>query len=96
MNDTNNIPEKYLPIGTVLLLKNGLKKVMIAGFCRKTKTDDKSFDYFGCMYPEGFLTFDKILLFNHDQIQKIYHMGFVNAEERQFKKDLNDILNSKK
>ena len=27
------IREKYLPVGTVVLLKNGTKRVMINGFC---------------------------------------------------------------
>ena len=38
--------EKYLPIGTVVLLKEGKKRVMITGFCIKPEEDkNKMFDY---------------------------------------------------
>ena len=35
------IKEKYLPIGTVCMLKNGKKRVMITGFCTIPE-DDKT------------------------------------------------------
>ena len=44
--------DKYLPIGTVVLLKDAKKRVMITGFAVKGKeTGDKMYDYMGCMYP---------------------------------------------
>ena len=38
------IPNKYLPIGTVVMLKGGTKRVMIAGFCtiQNQKEDESS------------------------------------------------------
>ena len=44
--------DKYLPIGTVVLLKNATKRLMIVGFCVKGDTDDKIYDYVGCLYSE--------------------------------------------
>ena len=85
------IKEKYLPIGTVVLLKNATKRIMITGFCSREKNNSNSkiYDYCGCLYPEGFLTADKALLFDHSQIEKIYHIGLSNDdEEKQFKKNL--------
>ena len=82
----NNVGEKYLPIGTVVMLKEGSKRVMITGFCSMPAEDEEEmFDYAGCMYPEGFLSSDQTALFNHDQIEKIYHMGLVDQEEKDFK-----------
>lgn len=84
---------KYLPIGTVVLLKNAKKKIMITGFAVKGKeTGDKIFDYIGCLYPEGTISSDKNLLFNHNQIDKIYHMGFVSEEEKEFKTKFNKLI----
>jgi hypothetical protein len=84
---------KYLPIGTVVLLKGGSKRIMICGFCcHGTGENDKLFDYVGCLSPEGFISSDKNLLFNHDQIEKIISMGFVDEEEKQFKEKLNNVL----
>ena len=88
------IKEKYLPIGTVVILKGATKRLMIAGFCAIDNSNkDKIWDYSGCMYPEGFLTSDQICLFNHDQIEKVYHIGLSNdAEEKEFKKTLNIFM----
>ena len=70
----NNIGEKYLPLGTVVLLEGGAKRVMITGFATASSDDpDLIYDYAGCMYPQGFITSNQTVLFDHDQIQKIYH-----------------------
>ena len=85
------IKEKYLPIGTVVLLKNAIKRIMIIGFCSRERndSDSKIYDYCGCLYPEGLLTSDRALLFDHKKIEKIYHIGLSNDdEEKQFKKNL--------
>lgn len=85
--------EKYLPIGTVCLLKNAKKRVMVTGFAAKGKeTGDKMFDYIGCLYPEGVISSDKNLLFNHDQIDKIFYMGYVDDEQKELMKKLKSYL----
>ena len=82
--------EKFLPIGTVVLLKEAMKRVMIVGFCAMQQDDDTIWDYSGCLYPEGVLSSSEMLLFNHDQIDKIYHLGLAEDEEEiEFKKILN-------
>ncbi len=87
--------EKYLPIGTVVLLKGGSKRVMITGFCSvDSNKNDVIYDYNGCVYPEGYLSSDQTCLFNHDQIDKIYYMGFVDDEEKEFKAKLNELVRS--
>lgn len=84
--------KKYLPIGTVVMLKGGTKRVMITGFCPIPENEkDKIWDYSGCMYPEGFLSSKQTCLFNHDQIEHIYHMGLIDEEEKNFKEKLNQI-----
>ncbi len=91
MIENNN---KYLPIGSVVLLKGGTKKAMITGFCSVAEEDTrKMYDYTGCIYPEGFLDFDQICLFDHSQIEKVYHIGYVDEDEKAFKKELTEIAN---
>ena len=86
--------EKLLPIGTVVMLKGGTKKVMITGFCVISEDNQsKIYDYCGCLYPEGYVAADKNLLFDHSQIDKIYYTGLIDEEEKEFKKQLVDILN---
>jgi len=73
--------EKYLPVGTVVLLKNAKKRVMIIGFAAKgSETGDVIYDYIGCLYPEGVISSDKNLLFNHDQIARIFYIGYIDEE----------------
>lgn len=87
--------EKYLPIGTVAMLKGGSKRVMVTGFCAiDQEKQEKIWDYSGCMYPEGFLSSTQTCLFDHDQIDKIYHLGLVDDEEKEFKKTLKNLIDT--
>lgn len=85
--------KKYLPIGTVVMLKNGKKRIMITGFCSFLNEDkSKMFDYSGCLYPEGFISHEKTLLFDHSQIEKVYSVGYSDDEDVEFKKRLGQVL----
>ena len=87
------IEEKYLPIGTVVMLKGGTKRVMITGFCSiEENAKDKMWDYSGCLYPEGFLESNQTCLFDHDQIEQIYYLGLIDEEEEEFKKQLKTLV----
>ena len=91
------IEDKYLPIGTVVMLKGGKKRAMITGFCAISEDNkDKIYDYSGCLYPEGFISSNQTLLFDHEQIDKVYHMGLIDDEEKNFKIKLKELLNKNK
>ena len=45
--------DKYLPIGSVVLLKNGRKKIMIYGRKQMHVETGEEWDYLACLYPEG-------------------------------------------
>lgn len=85
--------EKFLPIGSVVLLNGGKKKVMVTGFCSIAEDDmTRVYDYSGCIYPEGYLSSNQICLFDHNQIEEIYFVGYENEEEENFKKQLNEVF----
>ena len=91
-----NETEKYLPIGTVVLLKGATKRLMIAGYCAvDQEKKDEMWDYSGCMYPEGFLSSTQSFLFDHSQIAKIYSLGFKDNEEEEFQQKLNEYIATK-
>jgi len=92
----NNIGEKYLPLGTVVILKNATKRLMITGFCAKDVSSNSNdyYDYSGCMFPEGFISSNQTALFNHEQIDKIFHMGLVDEEENTFKEKLKQLVSA--
>ncbi|MCM1158053.1 MAG: DUF4176 domain-containing protein [Bacteroidales bacterium] len=74
----------YLPIGTVVLLKNGIKKVMIYGRKQKNVKTNEEFDYLACLYPEGNIRSDLSVMFNHEDIKTIIYEGYSDEEEKIF------------
>ena len=80
-----NSDERFLPIGTVCKLAKGEKKIMITGYLvSDEKKPDSYYDYSGCVFPEGVLNPKINLLFNHDQIEKVYFKGYINEESEEF------------
>ena len=78
--------DKFLPIGTVVLLENGTKRVMITSYLIYSRESDKKklFDYGGCVFPEGIMDSSNTLGFNRDQIKEVIHMGLEDDEEKKF------------
>ena len=87
--------EKFLPVGSVVLLEGATKRLMITGFCTMDAANQSvMYDYSGCLYPEGMISSDETALFNHDQIIEVYHVGFSDEEEVSFKQKLNELINA--
>ena len=84
--------EGLLPIGTVVLLKDSTKKVMIIGVCQKEVSTDSLWDYAGCVYPEGYMGPDQTFLFNNDQIDKVFSIGYQDEEQFEFKVKADSIM----
>ena len=82
--------DKYLPVGSVVLLKGGKKRVIIIGRDRRDEAGEKSWDYLACLYPEGFLGEDYAYLFDHEQIERIFFIGFQDGEELAFQQLLTE------
>ncbi|MGN1146652.1 MAG: DUF4176 domain-containing protein [Acetatifactor sp.] len=77
---------ELLPIGSVVLLKDSTKKVMVAGVCQRgANAPEKIWDYVGVVYPEGYLSADKMFLFDNQQIAQVYALGYQDAEQLAFK-----------
>lgn len=77
--------DELLPIGSVVLLKEGRKKLMIIGI--KPVTDEepeKVYDYIGVLFPEGYLNNEYNFLFNHEDINDIVFWGYNNPERKTF------------
>lgn len=85
--------EGLLPIGSVVLLKDSTKKVMIAGVCQKSASNpDKIWDYTGVVYPEGYLSSDRMFMFNNEQIEQVFALGYQDAEQFAFKKKVDELI----
>lgn len=89
------IGEKFLPIGTVVLLKTGTKRMMITGYCMASSEDPELvYDYAGCVFPEGFVLDNKVGLFDHDEIERVDYMGLADDEQKKFCSKLLEVVNS--
>lgn len=85
--------EKFLPIGTVVLLSGATKRLMITGYCAaQAENQNVVFDYVGCLFPEGNLMGDDVALFNHSQIGSIVYMGLDDDEFKSLNKSINEAL----
>lgn len=76
--------DKLLPIGSVVLLKDSNKRVMIIGRLQRQQPSGKVWDYSACFYPEGIINPNELFLFNHAQIAVIFFIGFQDREGIEF------------
>ncbi|MFB9324995.1 DUF4176 domain-containing protein [Paenibacillus aurantiacus] len=88
--------KELLPNGSVVLLKNSTKKIMITGrLQRETGVEDQIWDYCACLYPEGILNPDQSFLFQHEQIERVYFIGFQDEEELAFREFLKQKMSER-
>ena len=73
--------KEFYPLGSVVRLKNGTKRIMICGRLQMRESDQKIFDYCACYYPEGILDPEKLFLFQHEDIEEVCFTGFQDQEE---------------
>lgn len=86
-----NFKDEFLPIGTVVSFKDKKKKLIITGYlCSPRNDKNTTYDYSGCLYPEGNFSSEKTILFNRNQIDKVYYMGYCDEEWSKLQKKLNE------
>lgn len=78
----------FLPIGSIISLKEGKRKIMIIGINQLAKENNKKYDYVAVLYPYGYLNSQELLLFNNDKIDKIYYKGYEDEEMINFYEDV--------
>ena len=57
-----------LPIGSVVTLKEGTKRLMIIGRLQQNVRTKKVYDYAGCLWPEGYIDKDSCYVFDHEDM----------------------------
>ncbi len=83
-----------LPVGSVVLLKGGIKKLIIMGIKHAdAEKPETEYDYVGVMYPEGYLGNDTLFLFNHSDINDIIFTGYTNPERDEFLSEVEKLYN---
>lgn len=84
-----------LPIGSVVTLKEGVKKLMIFGIKQKDEEKNVEYDYVGVIYPEGNLGKNFQFLFHHQDIAELHFRGFENEERAPFLEKLEQFYAAK-
>lgn len=80
-----------LPIGSVVLLEEGKKKLMVFGVKQTDDSTGIEYDYIGVLYPEGNLGSDHQYLFNHEDIKEVVFTGYEDEERFDFIERLADF-----
>lgn len=81
-----------LPIGSVVLLKGGTKRIMICGRVQAKSGESTIYDYSACYFPEGILDPSGMFFFNRDAIESVFFIGCQDQEELNFRRTVLDQL----
>lgn len=73
--------KKYLPLGSVVLLKGAEKRLMIAGRLQKGTDMDQLYDYCGYLFPEGMQKPGEMYLFNNEDVGEVHFISMQDADE---------------
>lgn len=84
--------KNLLPIGSVVLLKGGNKKIMICGRIQTRSGENTIYDYSACYYPEGIINPKQMFFFNRADIERIFFVGFQDSDELEFRANVLDQL----
>lgn len=89
-----NIKE-LLPIGSIVLLEGGEKRLMIIGIKQtELSGEEQEYDYLGVLYPEGHIGDQFQYLFNHADIKEIVFRGYEDDERNEFLDKLFELYES--
>ena len=83
-----------LPLGSVVVLNDSTKKVMITGYVCQGDDDEKVYDYCGCIFPEAIME-NYYCLFNDSQIACIFFEGLRNEDSDKYLGKINSILTNR-
>ena len=88
--------KEILPLGSIVLLHGGNKKIMICGRIQEDKKTGRIFDYAACYYPEGILDPSELFLFQHEDIAHVAFTGLQDSDEFAFRAFMEEKLNEMK
>ncbi|MDD6729098.1 MAG: DUF4176 domain-containing protein [Eubacteriales bacterium] len=86
--------KELLPVGSVVLLKNGEKKLMVVGVKQTDTESNTEYDYLSVLYPEGYINPETMFFFNHDAIDEVFFRGMEDEERSDFIERLDNYYSS--
>lgn len=76
--------KELLPIGSVVVLKEGKKRLMIFGVKQRDLKTGTTYDYIGVIYPEGNIGQGGQFFFQHQDIEQVFFRGYEDEERNSF------------
>lgn len=77
--------KEVMPLGSVVTLFGGTKKIMICGRIQEDRKSNKIYDYAACYYPEGIIDPKELFMFQHEDIEHVYFVGLQESDEFAFR-----------
>lgn len=75
--------KNLLPVGSVVKLKGVDKDLAIMGIM--INSNGKHFDYVAVPSPEGYVDANTVCMFNHEDIESVEYLGFMDLEFQLFR-----------
>lgn len=91
-----DLEKDFLPVGSIVSIRFNPNKFMILGFCTIEGNTKKMYDYCAVLYPVGLGSLDNVFMFNKEIVKKVYHLGYIDKEEKKFKNELEKAIKEKK
>jgi hypothetical protein len=84
VNLQNNMLKPLLPLGSVVKVAGIVKSVMIFGRIvngQNNNGENCYYEYMGCLWPDGFTNYEKLVFFDNTSISEIVFYGLTNSLE---------------
>ena len=85
--------KQLLPIGSIINVKGTEKKLMVIGILMNN--NNVKYDYMTVPFPEGYMDQEHMYLVNHEDIDRVLFLGYINADLQVFRGILADELSSR-
>ena len=84
-----------LPLGSIVILKNGVQKLLIIARAINVKNNNKQyfFDYGAVAYPDGLIG-DQMAYFNADSVNKVVFEGYSDEADESMKDMIRQFTDS--
>ena len=84
--------KELLPLGSVITLKEGSKRLMITGRVQNQIGSKDVYDYAAVLWPEGVIDSKHFYLFNQEDIDQLFYIGLQDVEEFRYRYVLEEKL----
>ena len=82
MDNNVEMLDRYLPLGSIVLVKGNVKKLMIVarGVLTGNDSNKKIYNYGAVLYPEGLID-ERLIFFNNSDIFKVVAEGYSDSDD---------------